>query len=101
MLRSDRPARLSRESAEQMAVSALGFIAGDDERMSRFIALTGLDPSDLRRAAAEPGFFAQVLEHLAQDEEALVAFAQAENIRPDSIMTAIRLLGGGPPDHDF
>jgi Protein of unknown function (DUF3572) len=101
MLNSDRPARLSRETAEQLAIAALGFIAGDDERLSRFMALTGLDPSDLRRSAQAPSFLVQVLEYLAQDEEALVAFAASQTIKPDSVMTAIRLLGGGPPEGDF
>lgn len=62
------------EEAEALAIDALGFLAEDVERLGRFLALTGLDPSRLREAARAPGFFASVLDHLAGDESLLLAF---------------------------
>jgi len=39
------------------------------------MALSGLTGDGLRSAAAEPGFFAGVLDHLAADEALLLAFS--------------------------
>jgi len=88
---------LTRESAaaaEALAIAALGFLAGDPERISRFLSVTGVDPADLRRAAAEPGFAAGVLDYLCGDEETLVAFAQDQGIAPERIAQARRVIAG-------
>ena len=58
-------AAMTRESAELLAVQALTFLAGEPERLGRFLALTGIGPESLRTAAAEPGFLAGVLDHVA------------------------------------
>ena len=84
----------AREDAERIAVSALGFIAADSERLDRFLALTGLDPSGLREAAAKPGFFQAVLDHLAGHEPDLLAFAADARLSPEQVVAARRALGG-------
>ena len=46
---------------EALAISALLFIAAETETLSRFLALTGLDPGDVRAVvpgAGEDGVFA-------------------------------------------
>ena len=58
-----KPLRAAREAAEMLAVQALTFIAEDQERMSGFLAATGLEPGQIRAAAQQEGFFAGVLEH--------------------------------------
>ncbi len=58
-----------------LAVEALAFLAADETRLERFLAVTGLGPHNLRRAAADPGFLVSVLDYLAGDERLLVAFA--------------------------
>ncbi len=67
--------RMTREDAEGLAIAALGFIAGDAERLGRFLALTGLGPETLRQAARDKGFLGQVLDFMAEDELLLLAFA--------------------------
>ena len=50
-----KPARrkqLTREEAEALALAALEFLSGEGERIGRFLALSGLDPGTLRKAAA-------------------------------------------------
>ncbi len=66
----------SRSDAEKLAVEALTFIASDTERLGRFLAATGIGPSDIRAASREPLFLAGVLDHLANNETELVAFAK-------------------------
>ena len=43
-------------AAEALAIQALTHIAGDPERMGRFLAVTGIGPTEIRSAAGEPGF---------------------------------------------
>jgi Protein of unknown function (DUF3572) len=87
-----RPAKLTRALAEDMAVAALTFIAQDGERLGRFLALSGLEPENLREAAAEPGFLVGVLDYLSSDEALLLAFAANFQIDPTAIATAQRVL---------
>ena len=51
---------MTREAAEGLAIQALTFIAGDGERLGRFLAVTGIGPAEIRAATREPGFLAGV-----------------------------------------
>jgi Protein of unknown function (DUF3572) len=88
---------MSPDAAEALAAQALLFLAGDDERLSRFAGITGTDPGNIRQAAAEPGFLAGVLAHLMQDEEAILAFAAQAGIKPVMVPLAYRVIPGGDP----
>jgi hypothetical protein len=81
-------------SAEEIGARALGFLARDMQRLGRFLALSGLDPSTIRAAAREPGFASAVLDHLLTDERLLLAFAEAEGLRPEAVADARRRLTG-------
>ncbi|GGK53436.1 DUF3572 domain-containing protein [Salinarimonas ramus] len=84
--------------AEEIAVAALGLIAADEERLARFLALTGLDPAGLREAAGEPGFLAAILDHVVAEEELLLAVAEASDESPEAVARAQMLLS--PPAFD-
>lgn len=92
--------RGGREQAESLAVAAVAFLAADEERLGRFLALTGIDPLALRAAAAQPGFLAGVLDHLGSDEPLLLAFATHAGISPADVDRARITLsdGGWEPD---
>ena len=90
----------SREAAESLAIQALNYLATEPERLSRFLALSGLDPGSIRSAAAESGFLAGVLAHLGQDESLLVAFAAEAGVTPAEVDRARRLLAGGDFERD-
>jgi hypothetical protein len=84
------------EEAEEMGIRALGFLAGDPERLGRFFEMTGLSPADIRAAAADPAFWPAMLEYLAADESLLLAFAAHEGLDPASIERArLKLLPPG------
>jgi hypothetical protein len=87
-----------RANGEALAIAALGFLASDPERLSRFLALSGLGPGNLRQAAAEPSFLLAVLDHLAGDERLLVAFAAEHGVAPGAVAAARAALAGGPAD---
>jgi hypothetical protein len=86
---------VAKAAAESMAIEALGFLAEDFSRLSRFLSLSGLGRDNLRAAAEEPAFLAAVLDHLASDEPALLAFAQKSGHEPAAIARARELLS--PP----
>jgi hypothetical protein len=87
--------KLRQEDAENFAISALGHIAADDERLQRFLAVTGIDPANLRAEAGKPGFVSGVLDYLCSDEALLVGFAAEQGVSPESVMAAQALLA--PP----
>ena len=81
---------------EALAIDALGFLAEDAERLSRFLDITGLDPTTLRAAAREPLFLVSVLDHLLADEALLFTYAANRRIEPGIISSARDRLGGRP-----
>lgn len=85
---------LTQQAAEGLAIQALTFIAGDGERLGRFLATTGIGPAQIRAAAQEPGFLIGVLDYLAGDERLLSAFAAETGVNPADIGKAIAALGG-------
>lgn len=82
-------------AAAELSLRALAFLAGDEEQVGRFLALTGLDPGDLRGLLGDRGFQLAVLDHIAGDEALLLAFAAAESLPPEAVGRARRALGGG------
>ena len=85
---------LTEEVAEGLAIQALTFIAGDGERLGRFLATTGIGPAQIRAAAQEPGFLVGVLDYLAGDERLLSAFAAETGNDPTHVGKALAALGG-------
>jgi Protein of unknown function (DUF3572) len=89
------------EAAGALAAAALGYLASDPEQLSRFLALTGIDPGSVRSAAGEPGFLAGVLEYMSGDERVLVAFAAHAGVAPAEIETARQALAGDHWERDL
>jgi hypothetical protein len=89
-----------KNQGEATAISALAFLAADEVRLERFLALSGLGPDNLRRAAADPGFLIAVLDYILADERLLVAFAAGEGLDPSGVERARTSLGGAPQPFD-
>jgi hypothetical protein len=92
--------KLGREEAEALAIQALTFIAGDGERLGRFLAITGIGPTEIRSAAREPGFLGGVLEYIASDDRLVAAFAGDMGLDPVAIDTGRAALSGGLWERD-
>lgn len=84
---------LTEDAAEGLAIQAFTFIAGDGERLGRFLAQTGIGPARIRAAAQEPGFLAGVLAYMAGDQRLLAQFAGDTGIDPADIGKALAALG--------
>jgi uncharacterized protein DUF3572 len=89
-----------RDAALELAIAALGFIANERDELSRFLALTGIDPGSIRTAAEEPGFLGGVLAYIGGSERTLVAFAAHAGVAPEEIETARMVLAGADWERD-
>lgn len=96
MLKDDK----QRENAESLAIRALGFVASDPELLPRFLAITGIEPHQIRRVATEPGFLAGVLNFVLAHEPTLLRFAEEAGIAPGNVAKALRALPLGNDDYD-
>lgn len=88
----------ARDTAEAIALRALAFLASDGERLGRFLALTGIGPSELRAQARQPQMLAGILDHLMQDETLLMVFAAEVGMKPENVAAAHLALTGPPPE---
>jgi hypothetical protein len=91
----------TQEQAERLAIQALTFIAGDGERLGRFLAVTGIGPAEIRSAAREPGFLAGVLEYLASDDRLIATFASEAGIDPADVDRGRATLAGRPWEREM
>jgi hypothetical protein len=89
----------AQEAAEALALRALVWILGDDDRRAGFLAATGVDPGDLSRGARDPGFLGAVLDFLLSDEPRVIAFCTEEGLAFDAPMRARAALPGGEVPH--
>jgi len=94
------PPKVPLPDPETLALQALAFIAGDDDRLERFIGLTGIDPGALRAIASDPAGLGAVLDYLLGWEPLLLEFAEAHELQPESIAVARRKLPGAESAYD-
>jgi len=85
--------------AEELAVSALTWIAGQADIAAAFLDASGAAPEDLRTNAENPDFLGFVLDFLMADEAALLAFAADRGVPPTLPARARAGLPGGDLPH--
>jgi hypothetical protein len=88
------------EAASALAIVALGYLAANAEHLERFLALTGIGPGEIRKAAVEPDFLAGVLDYVAGDEALLRAVADHAGVAPEELDRARQILGSGDWQRD-
>ena len=71
-----------------LALDALVWTLGDDDRAARLLAVTGLDPTDLRARLDDPAVLGASLQFLLANERDLVACADALGVAPAAIARA-------------
>ena len=94
------PPKTPTPDAETIALQALTYIASDDDRLQRFLSLTGIEPASLRGLAQDPAGLGAVLDYVLGWEPLLMEFAAAQDLPPPSIAAARRKLPGGPSSYD-
>ncbi|VWX60586.1 DUF3572 domain-containing protein [Sphingorhabdus sp. 109] len=77
---------------EIIALQALGWVLQDQDRAERLLALTGLDPRELRSGLEDPTMLSSLLGFLANHEPDLVACADAIGVAPAKLAAAAQHL---------
>jgi hypothetical protein len=90
---------LNIKTSQMIAIKGLQYLAGDEEQLGRFLALTGCDPSDLRDNAGSSEFLTGILEFFMGNEPTLLAFCSRYSINPEDISIAQHVLGAKPDDN--
>ncbi len=83
------------EQAEMVGIQALGWLAGQEERMNRFLAISGVDINNLKQNAADPEFLGAVLDFVLSEDAAVRAFCDAFGLNYTDPMEARQSLPGG------
>lgn len=76
------------EKAEILALEALAWLAGRHDDITRFLAVSGMETTDLRRAAGERDFLVSLLDFLLANEPLLLDFCQDASMQPQAIHKA-------------
>lgn len=85
-----------KDTAETAALQALGYIAGDDDRLARFMGLAGVSVDELKARASDPAFLGGVLDFVLEDEALLLEFCEASGLKPAAIARLRGDLPGAP-----
>ncbi len=90
---------MRQESAQTVALQALGWLAAQDGPFSAFLSLSGLDAAALRARAGDPDLLAAVMDFLLSDEALLIAFCRESGHPFDAPARARAALPGGELPH--
>ena len=82
------------ENAEILALEGLGWLAGEENEIQRFMDQAGIDAATLRDAAGSPGMGLAVLDFLLGNEDLLLRFCESAGIAPKALHLARHQLGG-------
>jgi hypothetical protein len=90
---------LKQDSAETIALQALGWLVGQDDLLGAFLSAGGLSLDDLRLNAQDPEFLAATLDFILQDDSWVIGAAEAAGIAPEALAQARAALPGGATLH--
>jgi hypothetical protein len=80
------------ETARELALDAVLFLAGDSLRLTKFLNTTGMAVGELRERAGEAETLAAVLEYLLADETLLLVFSANGGHHPADVAPALERL---------
>lgn len=89
----------SRETAETLALEALGWLVSNEDLLPVFLGSTGISESDLRARADDPDLLAAALDFLLLDDAWVVAFCDAHGLAYSRVAAARAALPGGEQVH--
>jgi Protein of unknown function (DUF3572) len=81
-------ARHETNQDDVLALSALIWAISDEKRAERLMALTGLEPDDLRARVGDPDVLVAVLGFLEAHEPDLIACAASIGTKPEILVAA-------------
>lgn len=75
-------------SPEETAAAILQWLANDPDMLGRFLALSGVQPLQLRTAINDPGFLAGLIDFIMSHEPTLLDFCKDAGFQPESVVAA-------------
>ena len=87
-------ALMNTERAEVLALEGLGWLAGQDDGIQRFLTQSGIDAKTLREAAGSPGMNVALLDFLLGHEDLLLLFCESLAISSKDVHMARHVLSG-------
>ncbi len=90
---------MSPETAQTIALQALGWLVGNEELCPTFMGATGTSAEDMRARAADPAFQASVLEFLTMDDAWVMAFCDTVGLKYEEPLMARYALPGAEQVH--
>lgn len=73
---------------QETAIAVLSWLANEPDMLSRFLALTGVAPGELRHAMGDTGFLAGLVDFVMAHEPTLMAFCAATDTAPETVAAA-------------
>ena len=86
---------MNEEQAKIVALQALTYLVGDENVLQRFMALSGVELSDLRSRADDPGMLTGVLDFFLGFEPQLLEMCEVTGLPVEAPAQARRCLFGG------
>ncbi len=81
-------------SAEALALTILTWLSAEPSLMSRFLAISGIDPGAIRQMIGEAGFYGGLTEFLMNHEPTLLQFCQENEIKVEWVQACHQYLAG-------
>lgn len=78
----------------ETAVAVLGWLANEPDLLGRFLSLSGIEAGQLRGAVNDTGFLAGMLDFLMNHEPTLMAYCEATETKPETVVAAWRHYSG-------
>lgn len=88
-----------RDSAEVIALRALGWLVSDSEMIGAFLGATGLAQGDIGALTRDPVFLAGVIDFCLESDDRVLACTGALGLPPEALGQARRALPGGGDPH--
>jgi hypothetical protein len=85
---------MTSERAEVLALEGLGWLAGQEDGIQRFLNQSGIDAATLRDAAGTREMGVAVLDFLLAHEDLLLPFCESLSLLPRQVHLARHVLGG-------
>lgn len=90
---------MKRDQAEVVALQALGWLIGRDDRMAAFLSWSGAGPEALAAGARDPAFLGCVLDYVLQSDDQVIDFCDATGLPYGLPAQARAALPGGDLPH--
>jgi Protein of unknown function (DUF3572) len=74
---------LNTANAQILSIKAVEFLALEEQRLNRFLALTGIAPQELSAQISNSAFLGGVLDYLLNDETLLFEFCEFADVSAD------------------